>query len=99
VQDIYCNERIGKYFSVSRYSPEPLKFATLSIDITEQKQAELMLRSKKHLLQQSYAELSALYEKVVVTNEQLAQSQTTEDIFHADPEVVDVFLPGRRNMA
>ena len=84
IHDIFYNERSGRYFAVSSYSPEPMKFATLSIDVTEQKQAELLLRRKEELLEQSYAELSSLYEKVVAANEQLAQSrQTTEDIFHA----------------
>ncbi len=84
VQDICHLESVGRYFSVSIYSPERLKFAILAIDVTEQIQTEMLLRRKEELLEQSYAELHALYEKVVAINEQLEQSrQTAEGIFHA----------------
>jgi diguanylate cyclase (GGDEF)-like protein/PAS domain S-box-containing protein len=84
VHDISYADMSGKLYSVRAYSPERMKFAVLAIDVTEQKKAEDLLRRKDELLQKSYDELSSLYEKVVLTNEQLEQSRrTVEDIFHA----------------
>lgn len=62
-QEIYIKS-LDKYFDINIYSPNPMQFAIVIMDITEAKKKEKELSEK-------YDELSAVHEKLTVTEEEL----------------------------
>lgn len=62
-KEIYIKNS-GKYFDINIYSPNPMQFAIVIVDITETKKNEKELSEK-------YNELSAVHEKLTVTEEEL----------------------------
>ncbi len=64
---------LNKHFQVSAYSPEPGKFATVFLDITERQQSELLLQEKAE-------EIEVQNEELNQTNRELAEARKNAEI-------------------
>jgi len=75
------SRELNKYYQVSAYSPEPGKFATIFLDVTERKKEEEEIRKSKEMMEQFHKHLTEVREneRAVISREihdQLGQSMT-----------------------
>jgi len=77
-------KELDRYFAVSAYSPAPLKFASMAIDITDQKKAEAAMQEKERLLQDNFEELRAAHEELMKAKEKAEVANRAKSEFLAN---------------
>jgi len=75
IQIINYVKSLDKYLAVSAYSPEPNRFVTMAVDITEQKMAEVALQEKERLLRESFKALMASHDELKIRGEELTEAK------------------------
>ena len=80
------SQELNKYYQISAYSPEPGKFATIFLDITDRKQTELELRDTQARYEEAERDALLGHWKQDVVSGELNWSKQVFRIFEIDPD-------------